>query len=83
MSGVITSVPIAGWTRLSDSTPPQPGWVGVHFQPDGLPPLYDGHLGFIDYDGSWIAAHPKRVSKYNHATTTGFSPYQAFRKYGN
>ena len=78
---------IPGWTSVSRSTMPQPGWVvararayTTNFYEAKPPWTYGSHVGVMDYDGSWVAAGSATVNKYCHLLTGEYQPAR-FKKY--
>ena len=69
-----SSFPIAGWIFLSNSAMPQPGFIVIRTGNSG-----SGHMGILNYDGSWINAGPTNVNQAIHLST-GYQP-AVFRKH--
>jgi hypothetical protein len=61
----------AGWHYKGLIMEPAPGMsVASYGASSGI-----GHVGILDYDGSWISAGPKKVNKYIHLSDEN-SPYK-------
>ena len=80
---------IPGW--VSPTEMPQPGWVVSRARifdhlPDYVaknPPLYEAHVGVMDYDGSWVSAGSLNVNKYCHLKTPLYQPPNFKKFVGN
>ncbi len=51
--------PIPDWSVVSDTAPPQPGFVVASGNENGS----SGHCGIVDYDGRWISAGPYDINR--------------------
>lgn len=60
-----------GWFFKGPIIEPAPGMIAASYGTASR----SGHVGIVDYDGSWIAAGSKRVNKYIHLSDED-SPYK-------
>ncbi|MDX2081720.1 MAG: fibronectin type III domain-containing protein [Terrimicrobiaceae bacterium] len=68
-----SSVALTGWIFLTNSALPQPGFVVIRPASSG-----SGHMGILNYDGTWISAGQNNVNQSIHLST-GLQP-SVFRK---
>ena len=63
----------SGWHQKSYSEMPQPGWI---VSSGGGGGVGHGHVGVLDYDGTWISAGTKNVNKSVHLSdeSTDYKP---------
>jgi len=77
-------VSITGWTNLLQSLSPQPGQIvsrpGRFISILGRDFVLAGHVGILDYDGSWINAGSGTVNKYPHLTSPDYAPARVREK---
>jgi len=64
---------IPNWTWQAASTSPEPGWVAIH-QHTSDAVSGGAHLGFLDYDGTWINAGLNNVNKSIHVSDASYQP---------
>jgi hypothetical protein len=54
---------LPGWKYLGTGNEVSPGSTVASY---GTLESGSGHVGFLDYDGSWIAAGSKKINKFIH-----------------
>jgi len=68
---------ISGWTFISNSGFPQPGFVVIYGR---IEPI-SGHMGILNYDGTWINAGEFSVNQSIHLSTNPNYQPATFRNY--
>lgn len=64
---------IPGWAWKAPTSFPEPGWAAMH-QHTSLDVAGGGHIGLLDYDGTWINAGEKNVNKSIHISDKDYQP---------